>query len=449
LASLFCYKYHKKAHFFSNFKVFSKKYPYFNKKMYIIKYADFIFNRSFCMKRIVCICFSLLLFAACSSNTVTPPACNPEEENCGGQQHPPECEGESCGEPGPQPPPPQSCLPSGDGLYVCGRQLMKNGNSIVLRGMSLYWYTGPWGGNNKLGNAYYTENTVQVLANNWGANLVRVAIGSLGTSYEDMNDALDISKKMMDWTKNHGIYVIIDNHSHIAHRPGPAASAKNFFRDISAYVKQKGYTHVIYEIYNEPVCDDNEPQRPNCNDVDKQTKWSQIKQYAQEVISVIRGNDPDGVIIVGTPNYSSYLTSGGLPPPAVPGPMDDPITGQKNIMYGFHFYAASHNSYKNRVRRAYCNDFPIFVSEWGTGAADGGGSVNTAESNSWMSIMEGAGLSWANWSLIQSSQSSGALSSSDVAGGTSTSGTLVKSYIKELNAGRSVSGVTPETITCN
>jgi endoglucanase len=306
-----------------------------------------------------------------------------------------------------------------------------------------------------MGNTYYTESTIRALANKdiWGANVVRVAIGSIGTTYEDTGDILDISKKMMDWTKNHGIYVIIDNHSHVAHRPGPAEAANTFFREISAYVKQKGYTHVIYEIYNEPLCDLDDPNpsaavKATCNDINKApaTTWAQIKPYAQRVISTIRSNDPDGVIIVGTPYYSSYLTNGGLN--AVEGPMDSPITGT-NIMYGFHFYAASHSNYKTRIRQAYCRDFPIFISEWGTGTSDGGGTVNTAESNSWVSLMEGAGISWANWSLVKSSQSSGALSGDDAAGATTTSGTLVKSYIKELNAGRSVSGVTKENINCN
>lgn len=52
------------------------------------------------------------------------------------------------------------------------------------------------------------------------------------------------------------------------------------------------HNNVIYEIRNEP---------------NGSATWSDVKSYAQEVIPVIRGNDADAVILIGTPNWSQYV----------------------------------------------------------------------------------------------------------------------------------------------
>jgi endoglucanase len=325
---------------------------------------------------------------------------------------------------------------------------MLNGQPKVLRGMSLYWYQGPWTGGQP-GNNYYNAGTVQKLAdpNDWGSNVVRAAIGCV---YEKPDMALTMAKNMMDWAKNNNIYVIIDNHTHYAHRPAAATAANNFFRDVSAHVKNNGYTHVLYEIYNEPICDDDRYlTTPNsvipCGSPNgPATSWAIIKTYAEGVIRTIRNNDPDGVILVGTPNYSANIHQ------------VDQIAGQKNLMYVLHYYASesAHNSYKTRLKDAYCKNLPIFITEWGTSPASGSGNIDTNNNNDWMSLIQGAKVSWANWSLSQAGsgtrESSGALASGDgtVSGATSQSGTIVKQWIRELNAGRSVSGVNSQTISC-
>jgi hypothetical protein len=298
-----------------------------------------------------------------------------------------------------------------------GKILNKNNAEVVLRGMSLYWYNGPWGGNQP-GNQFYTQQVVSDLANNWGASLVRAAIG-------DKNVA--IAKNMMDWANSAGIYVIIDNHSHTAHNETQAV--QNFFSEVSKYAKDKGYTHVIYEIYNEPA---------------QGTTWAQIKTFAQPVISTIRGNDADGLIIVGTPAMSSSIAVA----------KNEPLTGNSahNVLYALHFYAGEtgHNIYKDALKGVYCAGTPIFVSEWGTSPASGNGGVNTANSSSWISLLEAAKVSHANWSLSNAGESSAALSGTSVTGGLTASGTYVKNLMK-LNSGTSLSGVglTAQTIDCS
>jgi len=304
-----------------------------------------------------------------------------------------------------------------------GKILNKSNQEIVLRGMSLYWYNGPWQGGQP-GNQFYTSNIVSGLADNWGANVVRAAIG-------DKN--VNMAKSMMDWASTAGIYVIIDNHSHNAHNE--TSAVQNFFREVSAYVKSKGYTHVIYEIYNEPLCSDGSNNN-NCT----KTTWAQIKTFSQSVISTIRGNDPDGLIIVGTPSYSSNISAA----------RNDPISG-KNLLYALHFYAgeSGHGNYREALKAAYCANFPVFVSEWGTSPASGNGTISTSNSNTWISLLEAAKVSHANWSLSNTNETSAALTGTSITGGLTNSGTYVKNLMR-LNSGATLSavGLTAQTIDC-
>jgi endoglucanase len=295
-------------------------------------------------------------------------------------------------------------------LSVSGRKILdKNGNEYVLRGMSMFWDKWPDG------SKFYNQGTINTLAgSSWNANVVRMAASQGQGSVQN-------AKNFMDWTSSAGIYVIIDWHYHDTDLNG----AKTFFADVSNYAKTKSYTHVLYEIFNEPI---------------KQT-WASIKTYAEQVIDVIRANDPDGLIIVGNPNYSSDIGSA----------MANPITGNraKNILYTLHFYTsdASHNAFQNNLKSAWCKDFPVFASEWGTSWANGGcgedkdGSnptnnctQNWTLTNGWMSIVESIGISWANWSITDKSE----LAASGGLDNLTASGKYVQQIMKSRNGGGSI-----------
>jgi endoglucanase len=327
-----------------------------------------------------------------------------------------------------------------------GKILNKNNQEIVLRGMSFYWYQGFWAGSQP-GDNFYTSSAVSELANNWNASVVRAAIGNVtrktdGTS--NVSGAVAKAKEMMDWASNNGVYVIIDNHSHIAHRASQTSNVNSFFTQVSAYVKQKSYTHVLYEIYNEPYCDSDDPEPANCGSTAK-TTWAQIKSFAQPIITAIRANDPDGLIIVGTPGYSSGIGSA----------RQDPFTGTyaKNVLYTLHFYAgeSGHSNYKDALKGAYCANFPVFATEWGVTGASGSGSVNTQNSGDWLSLLEAAKVSNANWSFSNAGGSSAALSGTSVTGGLTTSGNYVKNIISKLNSNQTLAnaGLTAKTIDCS
>lgn len=79
-------------------------------------------------------------------------------------------------------------------------------------------------------------------------------------------------------------------------------------------------------------------------------------------------------------------------------------------MYTLHFYAGTHGKeLRDRIDAAMKKGIGIFVSEWGTSRADGNGGVFTKEADVWLDFLDQKGISWANWSLCDKSETSAAL----------------------------------------
>ncbi|MYW05815.1 cellulase family glycosylhydrolase, partial [Streptomyces sp. SID3343] len=84
-------------------------------------------------------------------------------------------------------------------------------------------------------------------------------------------------------------------------------------------------------------------------------------------------------IVVGTPNWSQDVDVAA----------NDPITGYANIAYTLHFYAGTHGqSLRDKATAALNKNIPLFVTEWGSVNADGGGGVATSEANAWMTYLK-------------------------------------------------------------
>ncbi len=176
------------------------------------------------------------------------------------------------------------------------------------------------------------------------------------------------------------MYVIVDWHSH--HAENFTSNAVQFFGQISA--QYGNYDNVIYEVYNEPLS----------------VSWSNtIKPYAEQVIQAIRANDPDNLIIVGTPYWSQNVTD------AAANPIND-----VNVAYTLHFYAGTHKgTLRDKASQALNAGIPLFVTEWGTVDADGDGAVNAGEVNTWMTFLRNNNISHANWALNDKLEGASAL----------------------------------------
>lgn len=294
-------------------------------------------------------------------------------------------------------------------LRTSGNKVLVGGQVKPLGGYSLFWHNVP------SASEYYNQQAVANLKNNHGGKIVRAAIGvEVGfnadrTLLGDWSGSMAMVDQVVQGAVANDMYVIIDFHTHDAERFIP--EAKRFFGEVSA--KYGHLDNVIYEIYNEP---DNKN-----NDVEgEMTPWWKVKQYAEAVIPTIRANDPDNLIIVGTPQWSQRVDEASR----------DQIS-DVNVAYTLHFYAATHKEQlRSWGQEALNNGAPLFVTEWGTGTADGKGFVDHASTNTWINWLNERGIAHANWSASHQPETTAMFTGG---GGLTESGNLVDSLVKATN----------------
>ncbi|KZN40291.1 cellulase family glycosylhydrolase [Pseudoalteromonas luteoviolacea] len=257
-------------------------------------------------------------------------------------------------------------------LRVCGTGLCSEKNErIQLRGMSshgLQWYG--------LGKCM-TDVSLDVLAYDWQADIVRLSLYVQEGGYE--NDPAGFTAQMntlIEMASQRGLYVLVDWHQLTPGDPNFNLDlAKQFFTDIVTSNKHR--KNVIYDIANEP----------------NKVEWSQIRHYADQVIPVIRNIQPNALILLGTHGWSTFGASSGG---SVQDVLNDPVKFD-NIMYTFHFYAASHKDYYRSVLDQASDVLPVFVSEWGTQNYDGDGPNDFVSAQQYIDLMARKKISWTNW----------------------------------------------------
>jgi aryl-phospho-beta-D-glucosidase BglC (GH1 family) len=263
-------------------------------------------------------------------------------------------------------------------LRVCGTKLCnQRGNPIQLRGMSthgLQWYGRAGSGGNCLPDA-----ALDALANDWKADVLRISMYIQEGGYEtNPTRFTNEVHTLINEATERGMYALVDWHMLTPGDPHVnLARARTFFTQIAQQHNNKN--NIIYEIANEP------------NGV----SWSRIKSYAEALIPTIRQNDPDAVILVGTRAWSSLGMSDGANANEI---INNPVNAT-NIMYTFHFYAASHGtSYRNELSRA-ADVIPMFVTEFGTQTASGDGANNFTSAQAYIDLMRTKKISWVNWNF--------------------------------------------------
>lgn len=251
-----------------------------------------------------------------------------------------------------------------------GRLTDAAGRSVRLRGVSthgLSWYP-----------QYVNADCFRQLHDEWGANVVRLAMYTdeyAGYCNGGDQQALkELIRAGVGYAADAGMYAIVDWHILSDSDPNiHKDQALAFFAEMSAALAERD--NVLYEICNEP---------------NGGTTWETVKAYALEVIPVIRANDPDAVIIVGTPEWCQRVDQAAA----------DPITEYDNILYALHFYADTHrDELRARMEAAVEAGLPVFVSEFGICDASGGGAVNPDEAGKWMELIDRLGLSCVAWNL--------------------------------------------------
>lgn len=267
-------------------------------------------------------------------------------------------------------------------LSVKGTDIVdKNGDPYQLKGVSthgLQWFP-----------EYVNKDSFQSFRDDFCANVIRLAMYTAEGGYCEGGDQAALKQTVNDgvsYATDLGMYVIID--WHILHDTNPLDhedEAIAFFDEMSA--KYADYDNVLFEICNEP---------------NGSTSWSDVKSYAEDVIPVIRKNAKDAIIIVGTPTWSQDVDLAAK----------DPITGQENICYTCHFYAATHkDNIRDKVKAAHEAGLCVFISEFSICDASGNGSIDYDSADAWMKLIDEYNMSYCAWNISNKDESSSLIKS--------------------------------------
>lgn len=273
-------------------------------------------------------------------------------------------------------------IPNGSPLNLHGKLSVKDGKIVdkkekefLIQGISTHSIS-------EFGD-YINIDTFKTLRDEFNVNTIRVAMyteANLGYTkdlHQKVNQAVNYATEL-------GMYVILDWHILGDSNPNiNKESAKEFFSEMATNYAE--YDNVLYEICNEPNGDD--------------VTWDVVKEYANEIIALIRNIDKDGIIIIGTPNYCRDLDS----------VIDNQIAGD-NLLYAFHFYSATHQSEERDVlKSAVDKKLPVIVSEFGLSTADGNGELNKEEAENWLNYLRKNKIGYVCWNLSNKDESSALL----------------------------------------
>jgi endoglucanase len=298
-------------------------------------------------------------------------------------------------------------------LSVCGVRLCnQSGTPIQLRGMSSH-------GLQFFPNCV-NRNSLAALRNDWKADFVRLSMyvqeGGLASDPTGFTNKVN---GLVDDATALGLYVVVDFHILTPGDPNfNLGLAKTFFANVTA--KHAGKNNVLYEVANEP------------NGV----SWDAIKSYADQVIPVIRRNSPNSVVLVGTRGFSSLgLTDGSDEREILADPVDF-----KNVMYTFHFYAASHGADRRAAVARAATALPLFVSEFGSQTFTGDGTNDFTSTTAWLDLLKANKISYGMWSFSDGRESNSVFKQGTCAG-TNFAGTSVLTEAGRYIRSRILTGV--------
>ncbi|MDE6566382.1 MAG: glycoside hydrolase family 5 protein, partial [Lachnospiraceae bacterium] len=257
----------------------------------------------------------------------------------------------------------------------------KNGKPFQLRGASTHGMH--WDGMHQ----YVNKAAFQSLRDEWGVNMVRLVSYITQGGYTEGSQAHLDSKiqEGVEAAKELGMYVLIDWHVHAEDPHVKKDWAEKFFQKYATMYKD--YDNVLFEICNEPTG----------------VNWynngsgGDLYSYCKDICTIIRNAGSNALIVCGTNTWSQDVDQ------VAQKPLKN--DGFKNILYTFHFYAASHYEDKmSKVRTAIAAGTPIFVTEFGICSADGNGTFDTGNADAWIKLCDENNISYACWSLCNKAE---------------------------------------------
>jgi len=292
-------------------------------------------------------------------------------------------------------------------LTTNGKNILSGGSPIQLKGLSMcsVWNMGTRNGPRYsfYSATYPTEtpdNCIKAMidlatdaSKGWYAKVIRLPVYPTGQDADPgWNDAANRAEDnrriqlAVDYCTSKGIYVIVDWH-YIANYGDKLATTQAFWDWAAPAFKSN--PNVIFEIYNEPIYD---------NDTNKSISWTTFKTtLAQPIVDRIRTyHGATNLILCGSPNWSQTVA-----PIAA-----SPLTGA-NIAYVAHIYPYHYDqdnpnggTYVGSLIGTTADTLPVFFTEWGfqQGAAmpcDGANEDNYA--SGMKAYFAAKGCSWTGW----------------------------------------------------
>lgn len=254
-------------------------------------------------------------------------------------------------------------------LKVDGAKILnKDGEQIQFRGVST-------AGLNKCVDIF-NDQVVATFGYDWGCDIIRIVVTADSEDGQDYNKDPDTYFntvcKYTDTIIEEGLYVVIDWDIH-GDPMKNKDNAVDFFSRISAIYGDK--ENIIYEICSEP-------SGKHFDDDTKDVNWSRIKKYANEVTSAIRENDPDNIIICGTPDSSSGIDQ----------ITEKPLKGD-NICYAVHNYVhGAEDDLRNKCTAVMEAGLCLVASDWNTLNGE-------AAASEWLAFLEQNKISWIGCSV--------------------------------------------------
>lgn len=253
-------------------------------------------------------------------------------------------------------------------LHTRGNKLLDSNNQqYMINGLHIF------NGGSEL--KYCSYESMKWLRDDWGIDCIRVASvldemgygvhGIVAGSDDEIAQMKQNIIDAVDTAESLGMYLIIDWHGLdesrrydnpdvTMERADPnlyLPEAKEFFAQMSE--RFAACDHVIYELYNEPLS--GKGTYPDDYDAAYAYAWQRIKEFSEQLIPIIRENDPNALILVPSPSACQQ------PQLCAKDPIDS-----ENIVYTMHFYAGVHGEWLvQNTQNALNAGLPVYISEFG------------------------------------------------------------------------------------
>ena len=225
-------------------------------------------------------------------------------------------------------------------LHVDGILLKDTtGNLVTLRGVSII------APEFAADNPYNPKTPAEYIAwladstRGWYSRILRIPVCGLNKTPAMAYDFID---PLVQQAIHLGLYVIVDFHNVTDYGTGGTSqtTVMNFWKYFAP--RYAGSSNVLFEVYNEPV-----------NPAD----WGQWKSFIQPVVNAIRAVAPKNIILMGSPQWSTYCNAAAA----------SPISGE-NIVYVYHIYpnqgVPTTKLLDSKFGNA-ANSIPVMITEFG------------------------------------------------------------------------------------